>query len=46
MKFYLIYQIFLHPDVPIGKDENDNIEVLKSGKLPKFTFTPKSHFTN
>ena len=26
----------LHSDVPIGKDENDNIEVLKSGKLPKF----------
>ncbi|MDA9698706.1 serine--tRNA ligase [Candidatus Pelagibacter sp.] len=34
----------LHPDVPIGKDENDNIEVLKSGKLPKFAFTPKSHY--
>ena len=34
----------LHSDVPIGKDENDNIEVLKSGKLPKFTFTPKSHY--
>ena len=33
-----------HPDVPSGKDENDNIEVLKSGKLPNFDFTPKSHY--
>jgi len=33
-----------HPDVPSGKDENDNIEVSKSGKLPIFDFTPKSHY--
>ena len=33
-----------HSDVPIGKDENDNIEVLKSGKLPDFDFSPKSHY--
>jgi seryl-tRNA synthetase len=33
-----------HSDVPIGKDENDNIEVLKSGKLPNFDFSPKSHY--
>ena len=33
-----------HSDVPNGKDENDNIEVLKSGKIPKFDFTPKSHY--
>ena len=31
-------------DVPIGKDENSNIEVLKSGKIPNFTFKPKSHY--
>ena len=31
-------------DVPIGKDENDNIEVLKSGKIPNFDFKPKSHY--
>ena len=31
-------------DVPIGKDENSNIEVSKSGIIPKFTFKPKSHF--
>ena len=33
-----------HPDVPDGRDENDNIEVLKSGKLPFFDFKPKSHY--
>jgi len=33
-----------HHDVPNGKDENDNIEVSKSGKLPNFDFTPKSHY--
>jgi seryl-tRNA synthetase len=31
-------------DVPIGKDENSNIEISKAGKLPKFTFKPKSHY--
>ncbi len=33
-----------HPDVPNGKDENDNIEILKSGEIPKFDFKPKSHY--
>ena len=33
-----------HPDVPIGKDENDNLEVVKKGQIPKFDFNPKSHF--
>ncbi|MDA7573114.1 serine--tRNA ligase [Candidatus Pelagibacter sp.] len=33
-----------HSDVPIGKDENSNIEVLKSGNVPNFTFKPKSHY--
>ena len=32
-----------HPDVPDGKDENDNIEVSKKGKIPEFDFIPKSH---
>jgi seryl-tRNA synthetase len=32
-----------HIDVPVGKDENDNIEVSKSGKIPVFKFKPKSH---
>ena len=33
-----------HQDVPIGKNENDNIEVSKSGSIPKFDFQPKSHY--
>ena len=33
-----------HPDVPIGKDENDNIEIGKFGKVPNFEFEPKSHY--
>ena len=33
-----------HSDVPSGKDENDNVEVSKSGKLPNFDFSPKSHY--
>ena len=32
-----------HLDVPVGKDENDNIEIEKKGKIPKFDFKPKSH---
>lgn len=31
-------------DIPIGKDENSNLEVSKSGNVPKFDFKPKSHF--
>ena len=31
-------------DVPNGKDENDNVEVLKSGKITEFDFKPKSHY--
>ena len=31
-------------DVPVGKDENSNIEISKSGIIPKFTFKPKSHY--
>jgi seryl-tRNA synthetase len=33
-----------HSDVPQGKDENDNIEISKSGKIPDFDFKPKSHY--
>ena len=33
-----------HQDVPNGKDENDNIEILKAGKVPQFDFKPKSHY--
>tara|TARA_B100000214_G_scaffold215508_1_gene156554 strand:- start:6 stop:1265 length:1260 start_codon:yes stop_codon:yes gene_type:complete len=31
-------------DVPNGKDENDNIEISKSGKIPKFDFKPQTHY--
>ena len=33
----------IHESVPIGKDENDNVEVKKWGKAPEFDFTPKDH---
>ena len=33
-----------YKDVPIGKDENSNVEISKSGAIPKFTFKPKSHY--
>ena len=33
-----------HKDVPIGKNENENVEVDKYGKLPEFNFKPKSHY--
>ena len=33
-----------HQDVPNGKDENDNVEVFKAGKVPEFDFKPKSHY--
>ncbi len=33
-----------HKDVPLGKNENDNIEISKSGKIPNFDFKPKTHY--
>src|SRR3989344_1076583 len=30
-------------DVPIGKDEKDNVIVREAGKKPKFAFEPKDH---
>ena len=33
-----------HEDVPDGKDENDNIEVEKSGNIREFNFKPKTHY--
>lgn len=29
--------------VPIGRDENDNVEIEKFGEPKKFSFTPKAH---
>ena len=31
-------------DVPIGKDENYNQEIIKVGDIKKFSFKPKSHY--
>ena len=31
-------------DVPVGADENDNVEIRLSGQKPDFDFTPKEHF--
>lgn len=31
------------PEVPIGKDSNDNIEIKRWGEPKKFDFQPKSH---
>ena len=33
-----------HSDVPIGKNENSNVEISKSGIVPEFNFKPKSHY--
>ncbi len=30
-------------DVPIGEDENDNVEIKRVGKIPNFDFEIKSH---
>ena len=31
-------------DVPIGKDESFNKEIIKSGEITNFSFSPKSHY--
>ncbi|MBD3252724.1 serine--tRNA ligase [Candidatus Pacearchaeota archaeon] len=33
----------IHKSVPIGKDDNENKEIEKIGKIPKFDFKPKNH---
>ena len=33
-----------YEDVPVGKDEKSNVEISKTGTVPKFEFKPKSHF--
>ncbi|SMF75293.1 serine--tRNA ligase [Candidatus Pelagibacter sp. HIMB1321] len=33
-----------HKDVPIGTDENDNVEISKSGEISSFDFKPKTHY--
>jgi seryl-tRNA synthetase len=31
-------------EVPVGKDENDNVEITKSGEVKDFKFKPLSHY--
>ncbi len=33
----------LHETVPMGRDENDSVEVRAWGKIPKFSFSVKDH---
>jgi len=33
-----------HESVVIGRDETDNLEVRRWGKIPQFSFTPKPHW--
>src|SRR5436853_6278967 len=33
----------VHESVPVGKDENDNVEVKKWGTIPDFLFKPLDH---
>lgn len=42
----LLLEIPNLPDasVPLGKSEEDNVEIRKWGKIPSFNFTPKEHF--
>ena len=30
--------------MPVGSNENENVELTKSGQTPNFKFTPKSHY--
>lgn len=33
------------PDVPLGKDESENVELRRVGEIPRFDFEPKDHVT-
>ncbi len=32
-----------HPDAPVGKEDKDNLEILRRGDVPAFSFKPKDH---
>lgn len=32
-----------HPDSPVGRDDSENVEIRRSGEIPKFDFEPKDH---
>ncbi len=40
---YLKIPNLTHTDVPVGKDENENVSLRKVGKVPKLDFKPKDH---
>ena len=31
------------PDTPVGKSDQENVEVMNSGPVPEFAFTPRTH---
>ena len=33
-----------NPEIPVGKDEEDNLEIKKVGEIPTFDFEPKPHW--
>lgn len=33
-----------HPDVPVGEDDSDNVELRKVGEPTEFSFEPKAHW--
>lgn len=33
-----------HPDVPVGKDEDENVVIRTEGKPPTFAFSPRPHW--
>ena len=33
-----------HVDVPVGEDEDDNVEIRRWGEVPSFDFEPKNHW--
>lgn len=41
--FTLALPNIVHKDIPVGKDENDNVEIRRWGEPKQFDFTPKDH---
>ncbi len=33
-----------HETVPVGKDDTENVEIRRSGEMPRFSFNPKNHW--
>jgi seryl-tRNA synthetase len=32
-----------HPDAPVGKEDKDNLEISRGGRIPEFDFPPRDH---